>query len=104
MVVGLFLNNWIQIEPKKIIQSSVFLGGLYLLLYFMFLCWQKKHHDKVIIIFLILLVIKFAFIFGFLLLELNPIEAENKNIILLFLITYIVLLVVDIVIKVELMK
>ncbi len=97
-------NNWMQIEPEKIIQSSIFLGGLYLLLYFVFFVLQKKSQNKAVIIFLILLVVKFTFIFGFLFFIFNPQETGNNNVIVLFLITYLVLQIADIVIKIRLLK
>lgn len=105
MGVAGFMNfEWIQVDLKKIIQSTVFLGGLYLLFYFVFLFLQKKHRDQSAFIFLIILMLKFGLILGFLFLFLNPSDAENKREILLFLMTYFVLLVVDIAIKIRLMK
>lgn len=103
-VFAFYISDWFQAEPKKIVLSSLFLGGLYLLFYYVFLFLQKKYRDQSAFIFLIILMLKFVFIFAFLFLFLNPMEAENKRETLLFLMTYFVLLVADVAIKIRLMK
>lgn len=102
--IAITYKDWIQAESEKIILTTVFLGGLYLLFYFVFLFLQKKHRDQSAFIFLIILMLKFGFILAFLFLFLNPSDAENKREILLFLMTYFLLLIVDIAIKIRLMK
>ena len=97
-------NESLKISYEKVRSGLVFLTGLYLLFYYSFVFIQKKHEDKSGFIFLILMELKLCFIFGYLFLFLNPSSSENKREILLFLMNYFALLVVDMAIKIRLMK
>jgi hypothetical protein len=98
------LCEWIKISFEKVSSGLVFLTGLYLLFYYVFVFIQKKHNERSGFIFLILMSLKIIFIFGYLFLFLNPSSNENKKEILLFLMNYFALLVVDMAIKIRLMK
>ncbi len=98
------IGNSLQITYEKVSSGLIFLTGLYLLFYFLFVFIQKKHPDKSGFIFLILMSLKLFFIFGYLFLFLNPTSGENKREVLLFLMNYFALLVVDMTVKIRLMK
>lgn len=99
-----WLTEWLTISIKKVSSALLFLSGLYLLFYFLFVFIQKKHPDNSAFIFLILMGLKLAFIISYLFLFLNPTDSENKTEILLFLMNYFALLIVDIVVKLRLIK
>ena len=96
--------EWLQIAFTKVTSGLVFLTGLYLLFYYLFVFVQKRHKEKSGFIFLIMLTLKMCFILGYLFLFLNPEASENKREVLLFLMNYFALLIVDLAIKVRLMK
>ncbi len=97
-------DDWLKILMEKVISGLIFLTGLYLLFYFIFAFIQKKHPDKSAFTFLILTALKSVFIIVYLFLFLNPTDIENKTEILLFLMNYFALLIIDIVVKLRLMK
>jgi len=96
--------EWLQLRYDQVKTGVIFLTGLYLFLYYPFVFIQKRFTDKAGFIFLILMMLKLVFVIGFLFLFLNPTHNENKREILLFLMNYFVLLVVDMAVKVRLMK
>ncbi len=96
--------DWFQIALEKVIPGFIFLTGLYLLFYFLFVFIQKKYSDKSAFIFLILMGLKLVFIIAYLFLFLNPSTHENKTEILLFLMNYFALLIIDLTLKVHLVR
>ncbi len=111
IIVALFLGSaswmcrkWLQISFEKVSSGLIFLTGLYLLFYFLSVVIQKRHPEKSGFISLILILLKLIFIIGYLFLFLNPTSGENKREILLFLMNYFALLIVDLAIKIRLMK
>lgn len=105
LAIGCWVCNWwIQIELSKVYSGLFFLTGVYLLFYYLFVLIQKKHSEKGGFIFLILMTLKLCFIFGYLFLFLNPSASENKREVLLFLMNYFALLIVDLTLKVRVMK
>ena len=97
-------KDWILVDEKKIVLTTSFLTGLYLLFHFVFLLLRKKYVDSIGFNFLILLSLKFAFILFFLFFYLNPMDAENKRVVLLFLINYFSFLITDLILKVRLLN
>ncbi len=102
--VSWLLAERLTISLEKVTSGLLFLTGLYLLFYFVFVFIQKRQPDKIGFIFLILMTLKLTGIFGYLFLFLNPGTSENKTEILLFLMNYFALLIVDIVVKLRLIK
>lgn len=102
--VSWLLAERLTISLEKVTSGLLFLTGLYLLFYFVFVFIQKRQPDKIGFIFLILMALKLTGIFGYLFLFLNPGTSENKTEILLFLMNYFALLIVDIVVKLRLIK
>lgn len=98
------LDEWLKISIEKVISGFAFLTGTYLLFYFLFLFIQKKRNDQSAFIFLILTGLKFALIISYLFLFLKPTSIENKTEILLFLMNYFALLIVDMVVKMRLIR
>ena len=96
--------EWLQIKYEKVKPGVIFITGLYLFLYNLFVVAQKRHPDKAGFIFLILMVLRLVLIIGYLFLFLNPVHIENKREVLLFLMNYFVLLIVDLIVKIRLMK
>jgi len=97
-------KDWILVDEKKIVLTTSFLTGLYLLFHFVFLFLQKKYVDTVGFSFLILLGVKFAFILFFLFFYLKPMDLQNKRVVLLFLMNYFTFLIADLILKVRLMN
>ena len=97
-------DKHLQVGAEKIIESSLFLGGVYLLFYFLFIFTQKIIPEQIAPIFLVMLLLKSGIVIAFLFIFLNPMDEENKKETLLFFKTYFVLLVTDLAIKVQLMK
>ena len=97
-------KDWILVDEKKIVLTTSFLTGLYLLFHFVFLFLQKKYVDTVGFSFLILLGVKFAFILFFLFFYLKPIDPLNKKVVLLFFMNYFTFLITDLILKVRLMN
>ncbi len=104
IVIEWTLKDWIHVDEKKIILATGFLTGLYLLFHFLFLFIQKRINNSEALIFLILMGLKFAFILFFLFFYLNPMDAENKRVVLLFLINYFSFLITDLILKVRLLN
>ncbi len=104
LLLNLFIDHHIGSDTNKIVISTLYIGGVYILFNYFFILVKKIAPESLIYIFLILLLLKSIFIFAFIMLFLDPMDEEHKKETLLFFKTYFVLLVTDLAIKVRLLN